>query len=323
MPEPSTLPPCHGLIAAWRLRPGMPPLALQAEEVHRAVLRGEEGLWLHFDLVDARARAFLAALPDLPAPAPATLVEPDEHVRLEEAEGALFGVLPDFFYDEEPGASPMGVLHFALTPSLLVTARRHPLRGAHAALRQPAASSAPEALAALLRAILGELGRAIAALGDRLGRVEDAMLRPGGGEVRAELAALRREALRLARQFGPLAQVAEMLREEAPPWCEPTARREARQALATLRTLDSLQERARLAQEALASVAAQEMNRRLLVLSILSAALLPASLVAGIFGMNVTGVPGVDEPGGFALALGVIAASVAGILGALRLLRLL
>ncbi|OYW09245.1 MAG: hypothetical protein B7Z53_03310, partial [Rhodospirillales bacterium 12-71-4] len=120
-----SLPPCHGLIAAWRL--GLVPEKLEAETVRQRVLAGGQPLWLHFDLVDTRARQFLLALPTLPEAARAALVETEEATRIEAADGALFGCLPDSHYDaEHREASAVGLLHFALRPGLLVTARRHP-----------------------------------------------------------------------------------------------------------------------------------------------------------------------------------------------------
>ncbi len=325
----ATIPPCRGLIAGWRLA-GSGPERLDEPMAARALAEGEAGLWLHLDLVDVRARAFLAALPALPEPARAALAEADAHVRLEEAGEAVFGALPDFHYEREDGAAlATGLLRFALTPRLLVTARRHPLRAVHEALQRPAAATAPEALAALLEAVVAELLRVTAGLGDRLGRVEDAMLRPGAAGMRTELAALRRDALRLSRHFAPLAEVAATLREEPPDWADAAPlRRAARHAQAALRGVEGLAERARLAQDTLDSAATEETNRRLLVLSVISAAMLPASLVAGIFGMNVGGVPGVpgEEGGagwGFWMAMGLVGASIGGTLAALRLARML
>jgi zinc transporter len=42
-----------------------------------------------------------------------------------------------------------------------------------------------------------------------------------------------------------------------------------------------------------------QMNRQILVLSVVSALLLPVSLLAGMLGMNVRGIPGTDDPFGF------------------------
>ncbi len=328
-------PNCHGLIAGWRLSAEQPPVPLSPGAVDAWVAEGAPGTaWLHFDLLDARARHFIQALPGLPAAARVALVEAEEATRIEAAEGALFGCLPDTHYDaEEHAVPPIGLLHFALLPGFLITARRHPLRGVHSALHALSAASPAEALAATLHASLVEFGRAIAALAQRLARIEDGLLRPGAEQPRDALAAVRREALRLARHVDPLSEAMEDLAEAEDPatglpstWAP--LLREARRARGAARALAALNERGRIAQDQAAALAAEETNRRLLVLSVISAAMLPASLVAGIFGMNVGGIPGVPVEGleagwGFAMAMGCIIASVVGVLAALRLGRLL
>jgi zinc transporter len=328
MPEPDlVLPPCHGLIAGWRLAPGAPPESLTAEAVARLAAAGEAGLWLHFDLVDARARGFVQALPGLHPSARAALVEAEEATRIEAAHGALFGCLPDIHYDAaEADAPPIGMLHFALTHRLLVTARRHPLRGVHLALQEPTASDPAEALGSVLHAALLEFHRAIARAGARLVAVEDQMLRDTGRLPRDALVAVRREALRLSRHLDPLSEALDSVTEEVPADLKGMAApilREERRTRAAARALRGISERGRIAQDQAAARATEETNRRLLVLSVISAAMLPASLVAGIFGMNVGGLPGVEEPSGFAMAMSLIGASVAGVLLALRLGRLL
>lgn len=328
------LPRCHGLIAGWRFD-GAGARPMSPHDVEGWIATGmAEPAWLHLDLVDARARLFIQALAALPDSARAALVDAEEATRIEMAEGALFGCLPDTHYDaDQPDLPPIGMLHFALLPGLLVTARRHPLRGAHAVMQSLSATTPPEALAATLHASLLEFSRLIAALAHRVAGIEDQLLRPGAEAPRDALAALRREALRLARTIDPLTEAMEELaeEEETPAWLPALATpllREARRARAASRALAVLQDRGRIAQDQAAALATEETNRRLLVLSVISAAMLPASLVAGIFGMNVGGVPGVPagtaEMGwGFAMAMGCIAASVVGVLAALRLGRLL
>lgn len=79
-----------------------------------------------------------------------------------------------------------------------------------------------------------------------------------------------------------------------------------------------LYERAKLLQEELASRLTENTGRNLYVLSILTAVLLPMTLVTGIFGMNVAGLPGMESPGSFwRVMLLVVASGVATLLGLL------
>ena len=64
-----------------------------------------------------------------------------------------------------------------------------------------------------------------------------------------------------------------------------------------------LNDRARLLQEEAMAEVAQETNRSLRLLTVMSALMLPGTLVAGLFGMNVPGVPFEDARWGFAAAV--------------------
>jgi magnesium transporter/zinc transporter len=71
------------------------------------------------------------------------------------------------------------------------------------------------------------------------------------------------------------------------------------------RDVEALQERARILQEEMSAKLANETNRQLTALSVMTALFLPATLVTGLFGMNTHGLPFDDQSSGFWLALGV------------------
>ncbi len=63
--------------------------------------------------------------------------------------------------------------------------------------------------------------------------------------------------------------------------------------------LDTIQERAKLLQEELAGRALEETNRNLVILSVVTAVFMPVTLITGIFGMNVAGLPGLEDGSAF------------------------
>ena len=72
----------------------------------------------------------------------------------------------------------------------------------------------------------------------------------------------------------------------------------------------------------IAAKVAAETNRHLFVLTILTAFLLPPTLVSGIFGMNVSDLPFTKDPGGFTWALGLIIFSILLVYVIMRVLRI-
>ena len=80
--------------------------------------------------------------------------------------------------------------------------------------------------------------------------------------------------------------------------------------------------RAHILQEELNAREAEKTNKRLTVLSIVSALLLPPTFITGMFGMNVSALPLQDTPHGFWFACGLMVASMAGMLVVLHRVRL-
>ena len=74
-------------------------------------------------------------------------------------------------------------------------------------------------------------------------------------------------------------------------------------------TIVALRDRAHLLQEEVAAKIAEETNRSLHYLTIITTYFLPASLVAGIFGMNTKGLPFTDNDWGFAWSMLILIAS--------------
>lgn len=83
--------------------------------------------------------------------------------------------------------------------------------------------------------------------------------------------------------------------------------------------LDLSRERAMVAQEELLSSLAHEQNAKMYLLSIVAAIFLPLSFLTGVFGMNVAGLPGTENPLSFWILAAAMLAIGAGILVLFRL----
>jgi zinc transporter len=80
----------------------------------------------------------------------------------------------------------------------------------------------------------------------------------------------------------------------------------------------SLRDRAHLLQEEVTIKTAEQTNRNLQVLDIVTTIFLPATLVSGIFGMNVMGLPLPQNPHGFVWSMLILIGSSALVLWLLK-----
>lgn len=290
-----------------------------------ARLRTDQGwLWLHFDASDARTPQAIGSL-GLTEAATESLLSHDTHVSLHLEDDTAFGVFVDWRHQR--GIDPsrqsfarsdkeVGWLHFALHQGLVVSARRQALRSVEQVRQHLQAGvrldSAVEVLEAVVEQFAASIAHATEELGTELDRIEDRVLTDRIGEERRDLAMLRRQGVHMHRPLTALRRVLKQFDQR-----HAMTHSEHQLLAATSRLsqrfdeLDSdvltLQERARLLQEEVAAKLAEQTNRHLFVLSVVTALLLPPSLVAGVFGMNMDNLPLIHSAHGFgvAVALGV------------------
>ena len=140
--------------------------------------------------------------------------------------------------------------------------------------------------------------------------IEDALLAGRSGHKRAQLGALRRLMVRLQRVLAPEPASLFRLLQHPPGWIvadDLQALREVNEEfLVLLSDMSSLQERIRLVQEELAAAVDEATGRSLFLLTSATVLALPINILAGLFGMNVGGIPLAQDPVGFWVIVAVV-----------------
>lgn len=290
--------------------------------------------WVHFDLVHAGAAQAVAGACELGEFARQTLLGTDETPRLVSDGTDVAGVLPAYGRTGDADAYDTTCWHFAMTPGWLVTGRRRPTRTLFALWEAVSRGLAPDGPVGLLDLSIAELAREIRArvamLSRELDPVEDRLIEPGpGGELDdmgRRLGGARREAVRLVRVLSPLHRALEEAEEELPDWARfDDGHGGGRLLRSALDDITALHDRCRSLQDELTTRLAEETNRRLYLVSVVTTLALPATFVTGLFGMNTGGLwwGGEAVPHGTLYATGMCVAAVVAALGLLRWRRLL
>jgi zinc transporter len=211
----------------------------------------------------------------------------------------------------------VGWLHFAVTDGLIVTARRQALRSVEQVRQHLCAGvgfdSATEVLEAIVEQFAASVAHATLELGEELDHIEDRVLADRIGEERRDLALLRRQAVHMHRPLTALRRVLRQFEQRYAAHANHALLPAATRLSQRFDELDSdvatLHERARLLQDEVAAKLAEQTNRHLFVLSVVTALLLPPTLIVGAFGMNMGNLPLMHSPHGFGIALGLCLAS--------------
>ena len=271
--------------------------------------------WLHFDLVDLRVGDWCKAQTALPERARHAFLSTDAHLRIDHAEGRVWGVFADLEQEFGQASVAPAQLHFVMGERWLVTGRRRPLRGVGNAREKVDGGARYSCPSAVLEAIVESVLERVHALTEELEKdidqTEDRILvRPRELDEDGRLATVRHELVRYNRQLSKfsaaLRRFVDWAAEAVLPRDMHTTAQRLLQQMETLRhDVEALQERARLLQEEASDRRASEMNRHLYVLSVLTALLMPPTLVASLFGMNTGGLPFTGSAYGSAAALGL------------------
>ncbi|AYC99865.1 transporter [Neorhizobium sp. NCHU2750] len=275
--------------------------------------------WLHLNLADSRVPAFLEALPEMTAPALAALTTRDTHAAIILDEQLVYGTLIDFQKEFDSDTHDIGWLHFLVLERIIITTRLQPLRSVDR-LKASMDKNATRFRKPIdvFETLVAEFQRTLIALvmelTEELNLIEDFVYENATRDERRRLAPVRRTVVRLHRH---LRTVLTLMRranaadeEDMPPGFDDAATRLIGRLEAVDHDVYALQERARLLHEEIDSKQSSETNRHLYILSIMTAFLLPPSLVTGFFGMNTEGLPFAHLEHGTAFAVGIMGLSV-------------
>ena len=273
-------------------------------------------VWVHLDLSDAAAQAWLRRRP-WPPDVVEMVAAPIQRGRLFIASDMVYGHLRDFRDEPDAGTLQAGSLCVVASRTLLVTGLRIPLRSVKEMRRRVEARTI---LPASPFGLITEFFRALNDIGEgllqeateRLSVMESKVLKRSIAGSREEILEMRRESIRVARDMAyKRTAMLELAREHPMLLSSDEFDRFNRQIHRYAALVEDAQEYAEHCQFLLEELRAQieeETNRNLYILTMFSVIFLPATLIASIWGMNVGGIPFSGSPNGFWVVAGLIAA---------------
>jgi zinc transporter len=318
-----------GLVWAFRIHADGTPQSLP---VDKPIEMNDDGwLWLHFNLADARACALLPRFEDLPPEAAVALTAPDGAQQLHAEDTCVYGIFADLIADLDGATSHFGYLHFAMTDKLLVSARRRAMNAAESARLALDRGHKLHRVSSLFELIVNHVADSIDKYADQLDEdmddIEDELWQRASSDQRTKLAKVRKGAVHLHRQMQGLLALFERVGHKLDTTPPPELRVKSNILLQRLENLDrdiiAMRERAHMLQEEVALKIAEDTNRSLYLLTIITTFFLPASLVAGIFGMNVKNLPFTDINSGFFWSMVILVGASLAILIFMQRMRIL
>jgi zinc transporter len=315
-----------GLVCGYSVDAGGTMTSVKAADIDLYFNQEDSLVWLHFDHGDAGAREWISACERIPESAKALLLGSDSHMRIEAMGGGLCGIIGDLHHEFATESDRLDVLRLYLDNHCLISVRHRPLAAVEK-LRKTIGEGMKDGrpivlVTNFLQHVTDTLGDLILGLADSVDDVEEGLLDGRAARPGEELGRIRRLAARLRRHMVPQQHALLTLLAKLPNWVADTDAARLRSAIEALgalgHDLELVQERARLLQEQASARLMEATNRNLYILSIVTVFFLPISLISGIFGMNLGGLPWLQAHFGFWYGILLMVVTVAVTFGFLR-----
>ena len=323
----------YGVIWAYSFLPGEPAREVDAEAALDLMQRRRTGtadsfLWIHLALSNVNSEPWLHRHLSLPDIFFESLHDESVSTRIEQESEALVAVVHDVLFDSTFDSSDVSTVSLCIDPHLLVSVRRRPLRSIDRLRSAVKAGNPFTSPAGLLSQLLRDQANVLAEIlrvsTTKVDVAEDRLLENRITVSRRDLGSLRRVLVRLQRLLVPEPAALFRLLNRPPVWVNAEDLQDLRQAAEEFSTalVDSgtLVERIKLLQEEIAALVNEDTSRTLFILTVVTVLALPINLIAGLFGMNVGGIPFAGHPHGFFLVVALVAL-ITGALAYVALLR--
>lgn len=215
-----------------------------------------------------------------------------------------------------PGEEPedMVSLRLCVTGRAIVSCRRRPLTAIDDVMAGIRSGRAPltqgDLIARFALRLADRAEPVVARLNERLDDLEEAVGAEVDGNLRRELADVRRVSSVLRRFMFPQRDALTTLEIEELDWLSKRDRSRLREAVERVtrlaEDLDAIRDRAQVVRDQVVDIRAEAMNRQMLLLSVVAAIFLPLTLLSGLLGMNVGGIPGAEAPWAFWAVCGLL-----------------
>lgn len=284
--------------------------------------------WIHLDYSHDSIDGVLASL-DLTEQVRESLTRIDTRPRAMVTDEGTLLVLRGI--NTNPGQDPedMVSLRMWIEKNRLISVRQRKLLSVQDLKNELLNGSGPTNIEDLVVGIIGRLANRISdyvhQLETDLEELEGTFMVQRGLEVRKANSTLRREIAGVRRFLAPQRDALETLYAQSRASGHMSASYALREQIDRmtryLEDLDLVKEKALVLQEEMMNISMEEQNSRMYALSLVAAVFLPISFVTGLFGMNVAGLPGIEEPAAFVMVAVAMVVVTVGILGYFKMNR--
>ena len=264
--------------------------------------------WLHLDAVHPRTREWLHRNVDyLDQLTLDALLADETRPRVSENKDGLLIILRGVNLNEDAEPEDMISIRLWIDQHRIISIRKRKLKAVQDIRTRLDEGNGPKTSADFLVMLTSRLFQrmepVLIELDQRTDSIEEKILEAADADCRHEIIDIRKKAIMLRRYIAPQKDVLSSVRVSEMPWIDNIHRRQLHEnqdrLVRYVEDLDAIRERAQIVKDELANALTDKMNKNTYVLSIVAAIFLPLGFLTGLLGINVGGMPGVDNSAAF------------------------
>lgn len=264
-------------------------------------------VWLHFDRNDPETEVFFDADDTVDITATRNLLAEDSRPRTILHEGEILLNLRGVNLNPGSDAEDMIGIRFFVQKDRVISIEKRPLKAttdiAERLTNRSAALTPGGFVAGFAHALSDRMAPTITNLNEQVDELEEKIDQEDAVNSRSVLSELRRQAIMLRRYLAPQRDALNTLSQQQLSFInvdnQLRIREAADQATRINEELEAIRERCAIVKDQLTDMRAEEMNRNMMILSVVAAIFLPLGLISGMFGINVGGMPWTESASGF------------------------
>ena len=267
----------------------------------------DEVMWLHLCRNRPGVQDWLEHTLAIPEPTAELLTSDATRPRAFREGGALVATLRGINFN--PGAEPEDMISMQVWSDghRLITLRRHPLQTPREVVAMLDRGTGPPdsgaTITLLAELLITRMSQSIVDMNAVLDDLEHDDPDEHAETMLKQISVIRRNCLGLKRHMAPQHEALEQISRDAPAWFEDHDRREIAESIARLRRylddIDISKESALVLQDEIRARSLASSEHATYMLTIVAGIFLPLSFLTGLLGINVGGMPGMDDPDAF------------------------
>lgn len=272
-----------------------------------------EVLWLHLRRNAPEVEPWLKSDLGIPEPTAELLVSDSTRPRALREGNALIATLRGINFNPDAEPEDMISLQLWSDGTRLITLRKSPMQTPRdvAALLDAGIGpvDAGGAITAIVEQLVVRMNQSIVDMNEHIDLLEDMDIEEEYEKILPRITTIRRNSLALKRHMSPQHEALDWISRNAPPWFEDHDRREIAESIDRLRRylddIDISKESAIVLQDELRARSLASSEHATYRLTIVAGIFLPLGFLTGLMGINVGGMPGVENGDAFWIVVAI------------------